>query len=201
MAQFQIGSPAAEAFSTSMTFDECSIVRYAAGSIPMKLLKKYRKKGDSCTQIVSCLESMEECDDDAATLGDTGDWTKRVDRGGLFKLTDRAYMLFLAVEIKVRSLLAEQLVSSDGEKAVFENTVMDDSAVRRSWDDASVEITDELLAVSLLREIVSLWITMRGFSTTSTWLEQYKNLKQTTTKKTKGLRKSLAREFDVMAPK
>ena len=201
MAQFQIGSPAAEAFSTSMTFDECSIVRYAAGSIPMKLLKKYRKKGDSCRQIVSCLESMEECDDDAATLGDTGDWTKRVDRGGLFKLTDRAYMLFLAVEIIVRSLLAQQLVSSDGEKAVFENTVMDDSAVRRSWDDASVEITDELLAVSLLREIVSLWITMRGFSTTSTWLEQYKNLKQTTTKKTKGLRKSLAREFDVMAPK
>ena len=52
------------------------------------------------------------------------------------------------------------------------------------------DITDEEDAICLLKEIIGLWLTIRGFSIAGTWLEEYKK-KAAGTCKTKGLRKSL----------
>ena len=43
----------------------------------------------------------------------------------------------------------------------------------------------------LLREIVTLWVTVRGFSITAMWMEVYKKVCQTITTKRAGLRKEL----------
>ena len=40
--------------------------------------------------------------------------------------------------------------------------------------------------------IVDLWVTMRGFSYASAWNEKYKQAKQKTTRKSKGVRKDTA---------
>lgn len=63
------------------------------------------------------------------------------------------------------------------------HAVVEDQEVEFLWTILSVDINDEEDARELLQEIVELWITIRGFSTTSSWLEQYKRAKEKTTKK------------------
>lgn len=60
------------------------------------------------------------------------------------------------------------------------------------WSMLSADIDTEAFACELLEEMIKLWLTIRGFSIMSTWVEQYKASSETTTQKTKGLRKSLA---------
>ena len=48
-------------------------------------------------------------------------------------------------------------------------------------------------AIELLQEVVTLWITVRRFSITATWMETYKKKSKKTTKKTPALRKGLHR--------
>ena len=58
-------------------------------------------------------------------------------------------------------------------------------AVYLSEVDSEDEVQD------LLYEVVSLWVTVRGFAMCSAWLDHYKQAKRRTTKKSKSLRKSI----------
>ena len=60
------------------------------------------------------------------------------------------------------------------------------------WSLLSADIDSEAFACELLAEMIKLWVTIRGFSTVSEWVEQYKASSKTTTQKSKGLRKTLA---------
>ena len=55
----------------------------------------------------------------------------------------------------------------------------------------SVDIDGEEESVELLRDIVELWLTIRGFSIAGQWMEIYKKCSSKTTKKSKSLRKTL----------
>ena len=55
----------------------------------------------------------------------------------------------------------------------------------------SVDIEDEDSAIQLLKEIIGLWVTMRGFTIAGCWLEHYKQA--TKAHAQKGLRKELKR--------
>ena len=48
----------------------------------------------------------------------------------------------------------------------------------------------------LLKEIIKLWITNRGFSITGYWMELYKEKEKNTIKKSRGLRKSMSRQCE-----
>ena len=48
-------------------------------------------------------------------------------------------------------------------------------------------------AVKLLKEIIGLWVTIRGFSIAGTWMEQYMHANKNVSSKSKGLRKELKR--------
>lgn len=56
------------------------------------------------------------------------------------------------------------------------------------WAILSQDINDP----ELLGEIIKLWITVRGFSITATWMEVYKKKEKKTVQKTTGLRKSIS---------
>ena len=60
----------------------------------------------------------------------------------------------------------------------------------------AIDIKNESEADELLHEIVSLWVTIRGFAVTSFWLEQYQIVQKRTVKKSKSLRKTLDKESD-----
>ncbi len=61
------------------------------------------------------------------------------------------------------------------------------------WTLLSQCIDSELKAIELLRETVTLWVTVRGFSITATWMEMYKEETKKKAKKIPGLRKGLSR--------
>ncbi len=41
------------------------------------------------------------------------------------------------------------------------------------WTVLSVDITNEQIAINLLKEMIGMWITIQGFSIAKAWLEKY----------------------------
>lgn len=72
------------------TEDEESIIRYAAGYVALKLLKKY----ENMPEFVECLSAMAVAGDDSSLLEYTCKWTRQVNRGGLYEVGDMCYSLF-----------------------------------------------------------------------------------------------------------
>ena len=60
------------------------------------------------------------------------------------------------------------------------------------WAIEAVNIESEEQSQALLREIVNLWTTIRGFSIAAVWMETYKEATKETTQKSTGLRKHLS---------
>ena len=142
-----------------------------------KLLAKYTKKEDDTSdKIVRCLKSFSKVDDNDGTR-----WISKVDKGGLCKVNDAVFRFFENVEALVRKYLRRQLsrkeVDVDVVASVLENEVILDEWVSLSC------LSDAKVRLFLLRDITELWVTMRGYSLTSAWLEQYKNEKRLLLKK------------------
>ena len=53
-------------------------------------------------------------------------------------------------------------------------TVSSDELVQFYWTLLSVDIESEEEAVKLLKEVIGLWLTIRGFSIAATLMEQYR---------------------------
>ena len=74
--------------------------------------------------------------------------------------------------------------------------LMQDEQIRLRWNaltedkDFAEEDKDHLF-----EEIISLWITIRGFSPAATWLETYKQSIAKNTKKTKSIRNTIKPEL------
>ena len=73
-----------------LTEDEENVIRYAAGYVALKLLKKYEV---SIPEYVECLSTMAVAGDDSSMLEYTSEWTRQVNCGGLFEVND----VFLSV--------------------------------------------------------------------------------------------------------
>ena len=68
---------------------------------------------------------------------------------------------------------------------------MKNDEVQWRWNLLSQCIDCDEESKELLTEIVQLWVTVRGFSMTAGWLENYKMQSKTTTAKKPSLRKGL----------
>lgn len=68
--------------------------------------------------------------------------------------------------------------------------VLENDDVQVYWESLSMEWEEEV-ASTLLKHIVEHWITVRGFSQASAFLEDYKQSAKTGIQKSKGLRKKL----------
>ena len=60
-----------------------------------------------------------------------------------------------------------------GSRPELEKKVLEDEEVLFAWSIASVELDDKTSAI-LLKMIVELWLTIRGFSFAGAFIEQYK---------------------------
>lgn len=159
--------------------------------MPFKLLLKYEKsKAAEAVNVIECLSGMavngEECD----AMEYTSKWIDLVNRGGIFEVNDTTYLFFKEIELKVcnQLLLAFERSLSVGpsQQDSIVSAVAADESVQFYWTILSVDISDEGQAVQVLKEIVELWVNIRGFSIAGAWLAKYSN----TTKK-KALRKEL----------
>ena len=185
------------------TADELNALRYASGFVLFKLLKRYKHrvhahKDDGGKHVIELLKSMGV---ETESMGNdffeyTRHWIERVDRGGLFKVNDKVFSLFMAIETLVRQLLPQHLRGTDCSKSTRELTlkITEDDNVQFNWclvSAGSSALTPKE-EKDLLYDIIQLWITVRGFSIASTWLETYKQCLKWTVKKSTGLRKHLS---------
>ena len=82
--------------------------------------------------------------------------------------------------------------SEDLTRKTVVDAVKQDENVLFHWNLVSQDIDEEESSLELLSEITDLWITIRGFSLASHWLEAYKLANKTLVKKSTGIRKTLS---------
>ena len=186
--------------ATSLTKDEENILRYACGYVGMKLHQRFLKTpGEKAAQFVECLSNMHSDGPTSSLLDYTKEWVEKVNRGGLFDISDEAYRLFLSIEMSMRNILTEHLKkqrvtedSSEGKSAIIEFVIKNDD-VQFYWSMLSIDVEEEHNS-ELLQHIVQLWLTIRGFSISKAWMENYKCAAKSGVSKSKSLRKNLKRK-------
>ena len=181
-----------------LTLDEENIIRYAAGYVPFKLLKKYEKSKevDFALSVIECLLTMSVNGDESDLMEYTRKWCLEIDRGGLFEINDITYALFKEIEMNVRCHLFTAFRRKSGDKSEDDRTaiikaVASNDDVAFYWTMVSIDISNESYAIRLLEEIIGLWVTIRGFSIAGCWLEKYKQKNKASVSKSKALRKEL----------
>ena len=91
--------------------DEENIIRYIAGYIPFKLMKAYEKKDtQEDANVLDCLSEMAISGpvDDFYTY--TQEWTRAINRGGLFEVKDIVFSFFQKLDILMRAILPQHLL-------------------------------------------------------------------------------------------
>ena len=111
-------------------------------------------------------------------------------RGGLFEINDTCYLMFRDIELKVRKHLFSVLGRTNScDKDTINSSLASDDNIQFYWAMLPTNIENEDHAIELLKEIIGLRVTMRGFSIAGCWLEQYKQATKTNAQK--GLRREL----------
>ena len=189
--------------TSTFSDDELNALRYVSGYVPYKLLRKYEQCRPPCNKAplyLECLGNMAVAGDDSDVHNYTTKWLDTVNRGGLFPINDKSFVFFLAIESSTVKLLTstyKKLSSKElNIKAFMLEKLMQNEQIKLRWNALTedIDFTEED-ADHLLKEIISLWITIRGFSLAATWLETYKQHTAKNTKKTKSIRKTIKPEL------
>ncbi len=147
----------------------------------MVLLKKFeqiKERRGETEQFQMCLGNMAVSshseNDDPNFSEYTSEWFRRINRGGLFPVNDITFSFFLAIETVTRPNLPKLVVSSENEpKEVLTHLIKSNEDVQFYWTLLPSDIEEEESAIKLLSNIVEKWVTIRGFSLSSTWVEEY----------------------------
>ena len=75
-----------------------------------------------------------------------------------------------------------------GSRAEIEKKMLEDEEILFAWSIASVDKTSSIL----LKMIVELWLTIRGFSFAGAFIEQYKSATKKSLQRSKALRKKVS---------
>jgi len=192
-ALVKINYPLTEQESTSsqrpLTYMETNAVRYAAGYVPRSLKKKLTKSVNPIKEdLLLCLAELIDIDGSEPHVDDSTDWLEKINRGGLIKVKNDTFDVFMAMEHCLRFQINESTIPSFDDKVKEEIVSSPDvhfvwSLLSSDWEE---ETSDELLKM-----IVSEWVKICGFHYASGWIEKYKNTQKQTMQKSKGLRKQL----------
>jgi hypothetical protein len=178
-----------------LDFEDMNALRYCAGY----LLRSVKSKIDSSAhplkvKLLLCIEDMiEVClyDSDNVDEQDSEKWFILINRGGLISVDDLTYNFLKAVEIEIRKLFKFNKANNiDSFKDIaFEKIAMNED-VLFYWDMVSVN-GECIEANELFKLLVQQYITVRGFSFASAFMEKYKRSAQKSTQKSKGLKKQV----------
>ena len=186
-----VGSSDDSTSAARVTKHEAGALRYATGYVCSHLQSKIENGSHEFKELVLCLMALvrsgshEEC-------GNDEEWMRMIDRGGLWYIKESTYSLFLAIEEETRQCL--KALSNQCSKCQQEivKMILSNEDVLFYWTIASAgfEIDDEVHDV-LLKMIVELYVTMRGFSYASMWMKKYKKSSKKSTQHSKSLHRHL----------
>ena len=193
--QFQLTNQEEQGGSDqALSYNEKNALRYAAGYVIRHLQKQVKRSAHPFKdELEFCLIELNETDNEESD--ESEDWVKNIDRGGLKHITNMTYMMFESMEIELRRhLRIADMAHGSGIKDKVKTEIVSNEDVRFYWCIVSAD-WDEEKSQCLLHMICDLWITIRGFSTVSGWLEKYKQTQthKKTVQKSKGVRKQLCK--------
>ena len=187
---FTVSQTAAASPVPPLTYEEINALRYVAGYVCQKVKKnietsKHPHKG----VLLLCL--MDLCDEDEE-VSESADWVHAVNRGGLCLVSEATAMLFHEMELLVRKVFDKKgkLKDVTNLRDRVKESVLQDENVQFHWCMLTTDIEDDKAKV-LLTMIIDLFITVRGFSFTKSFMEMYKQATKKSTQKSKALRKTL----------
>lgn len=183
-----------DVLSEVISEDEKNVIMYACGYVPGQLINKYKKRhGCKYASFVQCLLHMAVGAFEDSFYDYARRWFDSINRGGAFEVDDMAFEFFLTVEKKIRVYLRSLHDSCQHNHATVIDDLTSDQDILYHWSTVSIDLS-EAESLELLRDIVHLWLNIRGFSVVGTWNEQYKRLNNETMKSQPGLRKSLKKK-------
>ena len=188
---FTVSQTAAASPVPPLTYEEVNALRYVAGYMCQKVMKnieasKHAHKG----VLLLCLVDL--CDEDE-DMSESADWVHAVNRGGLCLVSETTAVLFHEIELLVRKVFNKEgklngITTNLRDKV--KESVLEDENVQFHWCMLTTDIEDDKAKI-LLTMIVDLFITVRGFSFTKSFMELYKQATKKSTQKSKALRKTL----------
>jgi len=134
-----------------------------------------------------CLSDLNGGDKNDAE--NTDEWVRAVNRGGLWKVTDKAYQLFLIMENELRNKFRLHSVSDESRREMVESLLTNDDLLFQ-WCFCATDLQQDTTN-TLLKQIVELFLTVHGHGFASSLLEVYKNITKKHLSKKKALRTEL----------
>ena len=183
----------ADPAESPITPTEASSLRYAAGYVCRNISGKLKrvKNNSKNKELIACLSHLVRGKMDDEACEDSENWTKLVDRGGLWKVRNTFFKVFCALEEEIR-LSLHKLVSQPRIKfkKMLVTQLVTSEDVNFYWSIAAAEFDTEDTEIHeyLLQLIVELFVTVRGFAFASSWVEKYKCSSKKSTQRSKGLR-------------
>ena len=145
---------------TELTSDEENIIRYVSGYVGKKLHDHYiKQKSEKAALFMEIIDKMYVDGPATSPLDYSREWVDRVNRGGLFDISDETYVLFFWIEEIMRDILTSHikssaLLTSDGseerKKALVESIVFDCDIQYRWYAFSSSDYIEESDSIELL---------------------------------------------------
>ena len=165
---------------TNLTNDELAALHYVAGYVVRTIRKRTKGMGEEAEQHRHALDSMCSFSDDDETEENCETFVKRwlslTNRGGLVLVSDCVFQFFVMVERKCRSYLNVSRIAVekriDIKKTAEDIMAMDEIIL--AWSEMMWELVSDEFSTSLLLKILTLYLTVRGFSFVRGWIEQLK---------------------------
>ncbi len=184
----------------TMPYQQANAIRYVAGYVCRAVRKKIQASNSLLEQkvLLAIWELLEDDDPVNSSSSDeekqptSSDWVESVNRGGLLRVTDNAYLVFARIEAVVQTHFTVSKLTSitDGLKDELIRHVVSDDEVQFLWSMVSADMSEEV-SEELLKKIANLWITIWGHSFSKCYVEMYKQRQKKITSRSKGFRKEL----------
>lgn len=179
--------------SHTLSDDEENALRYAAGFTVRSVRKKiddrtHHPYRDEMLKILDALR-VERADGNPSTyLAYTKSWLSRVNRGGLFQVSNDTHLLFLAMQYATRTHLESAFIRANKEEIIAK--IIGDPDVSFHWSRIIIGY-EQVVSQEVLKRLALQWMTIHGFSSVADFMEDYKHAKQILLKSKKALRKEL----------
>ena len=188
--KFPISISACTETIASLSYIEKNALRYAAGYIPRSLCKKMKKSSDpDKLELLLCIDDMLQ---GIPESDESQEWIGMIDCGGLLHVSNEMYMVVTSMEVLIHQELQQDVTQVPSFKDKILKAIISNEDVLFYWCILSApwEVEPQI-EEKLLRLVAGMWVTIRGFSYSSAWIEKYKQEHKKTTEKSKGIRKVL----------